>query len=491
MDSVYAAPGHPMPGIHRFPIEILRPIFKFACSPNGVAMDPQAFQTQAPWTLGREHVSYWRNVVEGTPELWDALVLNRRKLPDSADVVYWQRFAEMFEVFCHRLSGRPLQLRLSDTTYHKPRTSSGGRTISQNLLGCLFDRQLAIQPMIPWEQITRLHLSQLQPQYCYLLFRRCRNLKELEFGEQDAFYDFHDWQQIRLDTLHTLRLPACHEHGMLLALVAHLTVPNLERLEISMGERKMTVVYPIRQMLRRSRCTLRALRVKKLRYRSRLVEWFTNLASHTLEELDLEGDISEHVIGLCAARLPRLKGLAIRCTPCTASGAGLPPPLTAILDAATVMPRLQTVEVQACIPKHMWPTPEQIQRMGELRDNGLTICQQYREPTKGNLILWSRNIFCRLCWVFTAPPPRIHDEASRQTGLPHPETNYCYSRLLRYWQTSLILPNELDSAIHGLLKEWPKGPTSYTELEEQPFQFSDIGLILPEMVSDSYSEPRA
>ncbi|KAK7038793.1 hypothetical protein VNI00_010681 [Paramarasmius palmivorus] len=480
------------PAVHRLPPELLLSIFRLASPATGLNIHPSAIRNQAPWKVGRV-CRRWRTIIENSPELWSILVLDRKKLPDSAEAPFWKHFAEIFDILSRRSAGRQhLELRLVDTATSS-RSDVVGRRISQSFLACLFNRQIDIQPVVPWEHITVFHLSKYRLEYLYQVLRKCDNLQELVLGERDLeVYDSTaSWGSgVRLNSLRTLKLVVHRttEHSRVLQI---LTLPGLERLEIVLKDPeygKMVLdVTLVLEMLARSGCTLKALVIKNLRYQVYVLDQFLKYVSR-LEELVLEGDVSGCVVEKFVARLVGLKKLVIRCTPCTKSGVGLPPPIDGILGAVRGMSRLQSLEVQARVPRHMWGTGDQ---MDELRSRDVEVREDYREPVgKDMMMMWCREIICRLCWIFCVTG--IHDESVRDVEcavidnvvtllrdrsvfpaeafqeLPNPEKDPSYAGLERFWGNTLRMPGVTFEKIRALVEEWPKE----TGLD-RPFRFGN------------------
>ncbi|KAK7016756.1 hypothetical protein VNI00_018834 [Paramarasmius palmivorus] len=448
------------PAVHRLPPELLLSIFKLASPPTGINIHPSAIRDQAPWKVGRV-CRRWRNIIENSPELWSPLVLDRESLPDSAEAPFWQHFAEIFDVLSNRSAGcQHLELRLVDTATSDNRNDVVGRIISRSFLACLFNRQIDIQPVIPWERITVFHLSKYRLEYLYEVLRKCDNLQELILGERHvgAYYDsIAGWGSgLRLDSLRTLKF-VVHGAAEDSRVLQILTLPTLERLEIVLKARapehgKMVFdVEPILEMLGRSGCTLKALSIRNLRYQIYALGRFLKYAA-CLEELVLEGDVSRFVIKEFAAKLDGLEKLAIRCTPCTRSGAGLPPPVDSILGAVRGMPRLRSLEVQARVPRHMWRTVAQVDELRSRDIDELSVID--------NVVTLLRDRS-----MFPVEAFKI---------LPHPQKDPDYTQLEHFWDEVSGLPGTTRDKIRQLLEEWPKEGAL-----NRPFNFGHDGLTFP------------
>ncbi|KAK7016755.1 hypothetical protein VNI00_018833 [Paramarasmius palmivorus] len=478
------------PAVHRLPTESLLSIFKLASPPDGVNIYPQAIRNEAPWKIGRvcrlahwQNHSRWRNIVKNTPELWTILVLDREKLPHSAQAPFWQNFSEIIDVLSERSSGRrQLEFRLADTTNYN-HSDVVGRRISQSFLTCLFNRQVDIQPIIPWGRITAFHLSKYRLEdYLHEVLRKCENLQELVLDERDfsRWDSTEGWElDVKLARLRMLKLVVRDptEHSRVLRI---LTLPSLERLEMIILKDPeyygpSNVVFAadyILEMLGRSGCTLKALCVQNLRYQHYgLCQLLKNVPR--LEELSLEGDISGCVVEKFVAKLVGLKKLVIRCTPCTKSGAGLPPPIDDILGAVRSMPMLRSLEVQARIPRHMWRTGDQ---MEELRSSGIQVLEDYREPAgKDTMMLWCREMECAVIDnAVTLLCDRSVFPADVFKEIPNPEKDPGYTRLERLWNDTLALPVGTRDKIRQLIEEWPRGSSLQFRIGNDGLTFSSF-----------------
>ncbi|KAK7022880.1 hypothetical protein VNI00_016867 [Paramarasmius palmivorus] len=358
------------------PSEIWREIFKLVSPPNGVGITPQAI-CQEPWTLGQV-CRYWRAIVKAFPDLWDVLDLEMRASgPDFVlGLVDFQRVVEIFHVLQPRIVGRPVRI-----TFHD--IYKGWRPGMQTILDCFFDPNLKIKPAIPWKQITHIQLSyRFHARNVNELLRRCHKLERLEACDVWISSPLSP-MQIQHNGLREFRLsPSVYDSIIEIDVVKNLVFPKLERLEVISGNERQGV-SSVLQMLQGSRCALKALCVENLRYGDpgRNVESLLDVAPD-LEELVLEGDITADLIDTCTARLPHLEKLVVRCTPFTGEPfeVAMQPPLSAILDAAITLPQLRNIEVEACVPEHMWPARDQLQRVDMLRSDGLTVLLQYTQP---------------------------------------------------------------------------------------------------------------
>ncbi|ESK88862.1 hypothetical protein Moror_17039 [Moniliophthora roreri MCA 2997] len=365
-----------MAAIDRLPPEIMLTIFSLANSPQGT----DEIQPMMAWNIGQVS-SRWLNLARNAPELWTSITLDRTKMSDP---VHWEQLADTLEEIFRRARKQPLSIKLRDLP--KPDGDHYAHWIFESVYEFILNGQgpRIVKPIVPWDQISSLDLSHFHPSHALHLLSRCVRVESLTLTHwataKYSYMPISGWDHVKVNSLRKLRISA--ELDGLLSVIRYLMVPNLERLELfEVVAGQATFFEPTLELIRRSECKLKAIHFDNICGDPAAIRKALAVAPDATE-LVLEGDILDHIIDNIAqsGRLPKLEHLIVRCTPCTKSAAGIPPPLTAIFRVMTCWPALRSLEVEAYVPKHMWPDADQIQQMQNLRRNGLVIRDCYRIP---------------------------------------------------------------------------------------------------------------